>query len=232
MERFADVSHTFNSRNLGVTPAGFTNNMAIGCLILDADDISRIVLKGSGTNDALYVDYIEFRNFATNYNTTIYVETNLTIYFANANLSVNKLNKAFGGRVHWVPNYTGKFSSTYITNSSGQVVAYNSAVIGNPDLDSDRDGIPNLFDPTPVPTDSDVNYQVLPLLSKSKVLISWNALERSTNSLEVTTNIVNTRWQTLTNFVNTGATTPINYVDILSNTSPRFYRLRIDMTLP
>lgn len=232
VERFADVSHTFNSRNLGVTPAGFTNNMAIGCLILDADDISRIVLKGSGTNDALYVDYIEFRNFATNYNTTIYVETNLTIYFANANLSVNKLNKAFGGRVRWVPNYTGKFSSTYITNSSGQVVAYNSAVIGNPDLDSDRDGIPNLFDPTPVPTDSDVNYQVLPLLSKSKVLISWNALERSTNSLEVTTNIVNTRWQTLTNFVNTGATTPINYVDILSNTSPRFYRLRIDMTLP
>ncbi|HON07694.1 MAG TPA: hypothetical protein PLW02_06315, partial [Verrucomicrobiota bacterium] len=233
IERYAEVSHTFNSRNLGVTPAGFTNNMAIGCLILDADDVSRIVLKGTGTNDALYVDYIEFRNFATNYSTTIYVETNLTIYFANANLSVNKLNKAFGGRAHWVPNYAGKFSSSYITNSNGQVVAYNSALIYNPDLDSDRDGMPNLFDTTmPFPTDSDFNLQISQLMSQSRVSISWNALERSTNSLEVTTNIVNTRWQTLTNFVNTGATTRVNYIDVLSNTAARFYRLRIDMTLP
>ncbi len=231
-ERFTEVSHTFSSRNLGLTAAGYTNNMAIGALVLDAADISRIVLKGSGTNDAVYVDYLEFKNYATNYNSTIYIDTNLTIYFANANLSVNKLNGAFGGRIRWMPGFIGKFSTSYVTNSNGIVSAYNSAVIGNPDLDSDRDEIPNMFDPTPVPSDSSFNLQVLPFIDQLKTVVLWDALSRSTNRLDVTTNIVNGQWQTLTNFVNTGTTTRVTYTDVLSNSAPRYYRLRVDMILP
>ncbi|MGC8886731.1 MAG: hypothetical protein ACP5MG_06195 [Verrucomicrobiia bacterium] len=230
-EQFAEVTHTFSAKNLGLTSAGFENNLAIGALILDGADLSRIVLRGTGTNNALYVDYLEFRNNATNYNSVIYIETNLTVYFANANLPVRKLNGAAGGRLKWIPTYVGKFSSTAITLPNGQKAVYNSAVLNQPDLDSDRDGIPNLFDTTPVPTDADIELKVN-MLNQNTARISWNALSRSTNWLEFTTNISGGQWKLLTNFVNDGSGTKASIIDMSTNGAMRFYRVRLDMTLP
>ncbi|MGC8744195.1 MAG: hypothetical protein ACP5T0_09990 [Verrucomicrobiia bacterium] len=230
-DQFAEVTHTFSAKNLGLTSAGFENNLAIGSLILDGADLSRIVLRGSGANDAVYVDYLELRNNATNYNSAIYIETNLTVYFANANLPVRKLNGAFGGRLRWIPTYAGKFSSTRVTLPNGQTAVYNSAVLSQSDLDSDRDGIPNLYDPTPMPTDADIDLKVN-MLNQKTAQIRWNALSRSTNWLEFTTDVVGGQWRLLTNFVNSGAGTKANYVDVSTNGLMRFYRVRMDMTLP
>jgi hypothetical protein len=230
-EKFAEVSHTWAGRDYGLTFAGFNNNLALGRLVLDGDDLTRFVLRGANSSNALYVDYIEFRNNATNYTTALYVETNLTIYFANANLPVRKLNGALGGRLKWIPTFAGPNSSVYFTLPDGRVVAYNAALMAQPDIDSDRDGIPNLFDPMPVPTSSDIEFRVQPL-APARAVISWNALAQSTNRLEYTTNLSNGKWQILTNFVNTGAGTKVNVVDTNANSAIRFYRLLMDMIVP
>lgn len=230
-EQFAEVVHTFSGKDLGLTGAGFNNNLAIGYLILDGSDLSRFILRGAGSNNAVYVDYIEFKNNATNYTTAIYIETNLTVYFANANLPVRKLNGAFGGRLRWIPNYLGRYSTTYIALPNGVMAPYNSAALNQSDLDSDRDGIPNLYDPTPVPTDADINMTVNVLASGIRQ-VSWNSLARSTNWLEVTTNVIGGQWQTLTNFVNSGKTVRASYVDVSTNGAMRFYRVKLDMVLP
>ncbi|MCX7872617.1 MAG: hypothetical protein N2487_04970 [Verrucomicrobiae bacterium] len=231
-ERFAEVTHTWAGKDYGVSMIGFNNNAALGKLVLDGQDFTRFVFRGAGTNSAMYVDYIEFKNNATNYSTALYVEPNLTIYFASANLPVMKLNNALGGRLKWVPTFAGPNSSTYITLSDGRTVVYNTALLLQPDVDSDRDGIPNLFDPTPVPTSEDIEFRVRILTPPGGALISWNALAQSTNRLEFTTNLNNGRWQTLTNFVNTGSGTKVNVVDTATNGTMRFYRLLMDLTVP
>lgn len=231
-ERFAEIAHTWAGKDYGVNVAGFYNNAAIGRLVLDGDDLTRFVFRGANSNNAMYVDYLEFKNNATNYTTALYIEPNLTIYFASANLPARKLNGALGGRLKWVPTFAGPNSSVYFTLSDGRVVAYNAALLAQPDIDSDRDGIPNLFDPTPVPTNDDIEFKVQILTPPGRTLISWNALAQSTNKLEYTTNLSNGKWQTLTNFVNTGAGTKVNVVDTNAISPMRFYRLLIDMIIP
>jgi hypothetical protein len=89
---------------------GFTNNAALGSLILDVQGSSSLITftgagNAVGNSNALYVDSLEFRDSATNglyhnYNFTNWValNTNITIYFAQAYIDgvsvAEKINNA------------------------------------------------------------------------------------------------------------------------------------------
>ncbi len=223
----AMVSHVWSAENRGVSPAGFSNNSALGRLVLDGQDLSLFHFAGTGTNDALYVDYLEFVGYATNVTTALTVETNLTIYFANANISPDKLNGALRGRLKWVYNYTGPNSTTNIL-VDGQLVPMNTALMESAFSDLDGDGIPNKVDPTPLLSGSDldmkVEYVLFPALAAR---INWYAIKGSTSVVEYRTSLTGGAWTTLTTVTQGAISGRLTVSDTVGGNQQRYYRVRV-----
>ena len=229
--RFQLVEHLWAGEDRGGVPAGFSNNLALGKLIFDGGDRSTFSLAGIGSSNALYVDYIELLNSATNFNARFEVNPNLTIYFANANVPVSKLDGAAGGRFRWVSSFTGPLSSTNITYSSGSNYTFNVALVRSKDLDSNGNGIVNADDPEPIYVAENVGLSVtLASDPELKVNLNWNALAYSSNYLEFrTTAAAATNWQILTNFHMGPYTWPVTISDPVNRAGEsRVYRLRVD----
>jgi hypothetical protein len=238
----AEVFHTWSAEDRGPTVAGYSNNTAIGRLTLDAGQFSLLrFAPGDGTNRALYVDYLELLNYATNVNSQLAIEPNFTIYFANANVEASKIDGAANGRLRWAKSFTGPFSSTpytYVTtNLDGTVVStdyvFNTALVSDIDLDSDGDGTVNGNDPTPIYTASNVGLKVLKTKGlPPQVLLQWNGLRGATNQLEYRTSLSSSNWIVLTNFVAPGPLTgPVTVRDFLpapgTNAQQRIYRVSV-----
>lgn len=227
--RLAQVDHRWAATNLGAAPLGFTNNLALGKLILDGGTNSFFRFFGVGTNNALYVDYIELRNFATNYNSVFAVSDNLTIYFANANVPVERLDGAGGGRIRWVQDFAGPLSSTNLTYSNGSNYTFNIARVSSFDLDSDGDGVVNALDPEPIYVPSSAGLSVSLAADPLQVVLQWTALGLATNSLEYKNASGSAEWKVLTNFVHGPFTTPVTVFDPLqTNGDSRVYRVRVN----
>jgi len=229
------VDHVWAGEDRGIVPAGFTNNLALGKLILDGGDRSLFRFTGAGTSNALYVDFLELDNYATNISTAdsrfLSIAPNMTIYFANANVPVSRIDGAANGRLRWVSSFTGPLSSTNITYPSGSNYIFNVALTRSKDLDSDGDGIVNWDDPTPVyVAESAVLSVTLASDPELRVNLTWNALAYSSNYLEFkTTAAAATNWQILTNFHMGPYTWPVSISDPVNRDGEnRVYRLRVD----
>ena len=195
-----------------------------------SDIVHGFRFSGTGTNNALYVDYIEMVNASTNFNTNFLIAPNMTIYFANANVPVRKLDGAANGRFRWVQSFTGPLSSTNITYPSGNTYTFNIALVLSKDLDSDGDGIVNANDPTPVyVAESAVLFLSLAAAPEPLVELTWRALSYSSNFLEFKAAASTSDWQVLSNFRMGSYTWPVTITDPItpSNVS-RVYRLRVD----
>ena len=235
---FRQVDHFWSGTDVGVSPAGFTNNLALGKLILDAGTNSQMRFFGQGANNALYVDYLELHNFATNFNQLLAIAQNFTIYFANANVPATKLDGAAAGRIRWVPEYAGPLSSTnltyYFTNGptiTTNIYTFNVARVTSKDLDSDGDGIVNAEDNTPVYVAANAFLAVsLGTGPRPAVRIDWNALAYSSNQVEFREASTSAGpWRLLTNFLHGPYTSPARAYDPLTNNGAvRVYRLKVD----
>lgn len=222
------VDHYWSALNRGPTVAGFSNNLALGKLVMDAGNNSLLRFFGAQTNAALYVDYIEFANFATNYSdpNIIAVDPAFTIYFANANVPAEKLDGIGGGRFRWVSSFTGPLSSTNITYSSGRTYTFNIALVTSKDLDSDGDGIVNADDPEPIYVGDSTRLTIRWTTPPQPILLSWNALARSTNFVEYKSLLQGTNWLVLTNLVAGPVSEILTARDSVSSPQ-RWYRLRV-----
>jgi hypothetical protein len=236
------VFNTWAGEDRGVSPAGFGNNVAIGHLILDGGDAdSLFTFTGTGAKNAIYVDLLELQNFATNRIspnfTSLDVDTNMMIYFADARIGnadiSEKLDGANGGRFRWVPSYAGLFSSTNITYPSGRTYTFNIALVQSSTLDSDGDGIPNSADPTPIFTADNVAFSVqLTNQPPGTALLSWQSLQNSTNFLYFKSSLAATNWTVVTNFVQGPVNTRVTVADQVRASGPGFYQVRVDAAQP
>jgi hypothetical protein len=160
---YHQVANVWAGADRGNDPSGFINNAAIGRLILNGEhpDSLFIFQPANGGNNALYVDYLELDQFATNVSANgsyygIQVQPGMKIYFgdayANGTSIAEKLSADPSGRFGWVSNYNcGFFSSVTLTNPiTGSNYTMNAALRISTDVDSDGDGIVNFFDPTPL----------------------------------------------------------------------------------
>ena len=235
VEPFRQALHTWAGADVGAVPSGYDNNMAIGKLTLDGGQNAFFRFSAVGDSNALYVDYIELVNSATNSDGSINgnffsIDPNFTIYFANANVSAFKLQEVTGGRFTWVSDFTGPLSSTNLFYAStGETNTFNIALVTSKDFDSDGDGIVNADDPEPITVPAQV---VLSIGSVSDpepgVMLSWNALAYSSNFLEFKPMTDSGDWQVLTNFVHGEFTSPVTVLDPSpANVSSRTYRLRV-----
>ncbi len=235
--RFGRTEHYWAGDDRGAVPAGFTNNLAIGTLSFDGDFQSSFAFHALGSSNAIYVDYLEFLNTATNYSLstpvfrTFEIDPNFTIYFANANVSVEKLDGALGGRFRWVSSFAGPNSSTNITYTNGITYTFNAALVRSKDLDSDGDGIVNRDDPEPIYVAENAHITVALAAAPARAaILRWSALAYSRNTVEFKTTAGDEPWQTLTNFVHGSHTSPVSISDPLPATGApsRVYRLRVD----
>jgi hypothetical protein len=241
--RNSEVFHAWAGEDRGAVPGGYVNNAAVAKLTLDAGDFSTIHFSPSSpaTSNAIYVDYLELLNYATNVNSQLQIDPNFTIYFANANLEASKLDGASGGRLRWVKSFTGPLSSstyTYTTTTLDGEPVYttyilNSALAQDLNLDSDRDGTVNRNDPTPVYTGASIGLSVnRSKATPPRVTLQWNGFPGVTNRVEYRNSLTTPTWSVLTNVVPTGALTgPVTVFDLLptvnSNAVERIYRVSV-----
>lgn len=222
------VDQYWSATNRSANVAGYTNNLALGKLVLDGRPGSRFRFHGIGPNRAMYVDFIELDDNATNFNngTAITVDPGFKVYFANANVSVEKLNGAAGGGFVWVPGFAGPLSSTNITYPDGNTYTFNIALAASKNIDSDGDGIVNGDDPTPFYVGSSVDLAItLTNLPPKRPLLTWSGLFNSTNAVQYVSTVTATNWQTLTNVIVGPTNQPLSYIDYSAAGAQRYYRV-------
>jgi hypothetical protein len=239
---FQLVVNTWGAPDLGPNPAAFSNNTAIGHLILDGRTNSAFQFSATGAASAMYVDLLDIRGFpAINVDQfgnflSLICDPNMKVYFggalANGQEVAEKLAQVNGGRFIWVSNYnTGFFSSTNMVYADGTTNRLNYALVTSCDIDSNGNGIPNCLDPSPVPIVSSaavglkVDYTTGPTPA---ALVSWMGFPSSTNSLYTAPVADSTQWELVTNFVYPGMFPGrVMVTDLIKTNGPRFYRVRV-----
>lgn len=237
-----NVISTWAGEDRGVSIAGYSNNAAIGRLILDANTNGVFTFTGTGTSNAIYVDYLELRDWATNRDEHgnpigLTNSPNLVIYYAQAvmeGVSVAELlDHENNNHLRWVAAYTGHYSSTNIYYA-GSTNTINAALAQSTDIDSSGTGIPNAYSPDPVFVSGQVDFSLVlangPPLTAQLV---WNSIPNATNTVFYTTSLAAPQWVALTNFVTPPAPpyapiTNVFYNTITNSTDQRYYRVLVN----
>jgi hypothetical protein len=241
-------------QNRGATAAGFQNNLALGRLVLEGVGGNLFRFRSATTNNALYVDYLELRGNAVDYNFALGVDPDFTIYFADSNIDPAKLDNVSGGRLRWVSSFTGPQSSTNLVYRNGATYTFNAGVVRSRELDSDGDGWVNDEDCTPlIPPGEEANTALWygrlcpgdgappppPVATRGdmglvirhnragEVLLTWLSPAGSTNRLEYNDSLGRGAWLSLTNFINGPVNARVTVKDA-AGAPLRVYRVRVD----
>jgi hypothetical protein len=241
------VTSQWAGQDRGPVPVGFSNNAALGRLILDGGLNSSFVLTGPTATNALYVDYLEFRNFMTNFDNSGNLANlhfaqefapgvSMKIYYAQLIINgvswAEKLNHKNDGGLNWVSAYAGAFSSTNMVYPDGTTNRLNLALVLSCDLDSDGDGTGNCLDSSPLFVPSQMNFTAAFTNAPQRaVALSWSSIPYATNFVFFKTNVMAANWQLLTNFVLGSAGGQQRVVDP-AGAGARFYRVRVDAAAP
>lgn len=209
--RFASVAHTWAAADRGPSPAGFSNNVALGHLLLDSQAFGELRL-GPPLDDAgqplpgsfaLYVDFLEWSTnryvgaastVAEDPESYLVIEPGLTVYFAMSNLDPGTLDGRFNNRLRWVKNYAGPNSGADVALKDGRVLRVNLGLLQSLSLDSDGDGVVNGLDLSPFDDLLITRFRVKSV-SPPEVELSWRAAARTDYAVWFTTNLVNPNWQ-------------------------------------
>jgi hypothetical protein len=137
------IANVWAGRDFGPSNRGYTNNSALGHLVLDVEGAtSLITFSGAGSsNNALYVDCLEVRGALTNgitgstsgseisydFSKYLSINTNLVIYFAQAYWNgysiAENIEKASTLNVRQTPNGNWVGANGAVVNGSGVVTA-------------------------------------------------------------------------------------------------------------
>lgn len=240
---FAEAINTWAGEDRGAVKEGYTNNAAIGRLILDGGGESQFTFVGTGNSNAIYIDYLELRNFMTNRDVAgnfvgLQVGPNMKVYFAQAMMDgvsiAEKLDQQNGGRLRWVSDYAGFHSGTNIVYPDGSTNYFNAALVGSCNLDSDGDGLVNCSDTTPILRPQDLSLAVALVAAPSPAAqVSWVSGPHAANTVYYKTNSSSAAaWQVLTNFATGPVGGRVSITDPVNAASPRFYRVRVDSHQP
>ncbi len=236
-----NVVSTWAGQDFGASASGYTNNAAIGRLIIEGSTNGVLTFTGTGTSNAIYVDYLELRDQATNLDNhgnpiALTNSSNLVIYYAQAVMDgfsvAELLNHENNDHLRWVPSYAGHFSSTNLYYA-GATNTINAALAASQDIDSSGTGVVNGDNKEPVFVSGQVQFGVaVTNVPPLKVRLVWNTIPDATNYVLYTTNLAASDWITLTNFVTPSAPpapiTDIFYDTVTNSAVSKYYRVRVD----
>lgn len=209
---FGLVSHYWAGADRGATTAGFSNNVALGRLVLAPNGIgTAFEFLGTGPANGLYVDVLDLSQL-TDVTEQLLVDPSLTIYYAAARLSFTPsggvspeqyLENQFGGRLRWVSQYAGANSSVDVVINGNQTIKVNRALRDSTVIDSDSDGVPNYFDASP--------FDGVRITSSARstqpagFVLNWDAAPNTVYRVDYRTTLSSTVWTTLLMTTNTAS---------------------------
>lgn len=194
--RFGDVASLWAAEDRGATAAGYSNNVAVGRLVLNGQLLTLFSFAGPTPGRALYVDFLELNGEATNVVENLFIAPGFMLYFADSNLPADQLDGLSDGRLRWVPDYAGPGSSVLVRLANGTQVKMNRALVSSRMIDSDSDGTPNGLDTTPFePAALKVKMAVRRTSSQAEV--SWFATPGRSYRVEYTTDLSGDEWTLL-----------------------------------
>jgi hypothetical protein len=184
-----------------------------------------LTFNGAGVSNALYIDELVLTNFATQGNATnsfnfpwLKIGTNMFVYYARAielsgglafddseQIDNESQHGGNNSRLRWISSYAGFYSSTNIvTTNSDHTLSTNSvniALVESKDIDSDSDGNPNFYDPTPFFLPQELNFTAtVTNVPPKSVKVMWTTIPNATNFVYYSTNVMATNWLPFTNF--------------------------------
>lgn len=241
---FAGVDHYWPGVDLGAVSAGYTNNEAVGQLVLNEGTDSEFLFHATGASNAIYVDLLDLSKCPDFLDPDVLtIDPNFVIYYAAAKLpstftvpantngipqeAEEFLNGQLGGHLRWVSSFAGPNSSVAVL-INGQTAYVNKALRYSKIIDSNDNGIPNYYDPNP--------FNPTLVLSGSMVqtnpppantfAISWTAAANAVYQVQYSTNISPANWLPLRNYTNNASTSVVVSVwDTNAVPGQRYYRV-------
>jgi hypothetical protein len=217
----------------GASVAGFTDNAAIGRLVLFNGNLSRFVFGGNkGEGNAIYIDYLEFSNLdeadiGENALPVMAIEEGYTVYFAASNVPAELLDGLYDGRLRWVKEFPGHNSSMPLYLAPlDKTIRVNRSFRQSILFDTDDDGTANGFDLTPFGGGLP-DITAVTLTDGNKVALEWMGIPGSLYRIEYKANVEQAKWELLKETFYDGLIVKrITYTDRLSRkTDRRFYRV-------
>jgi hypothetical protein len=217
----------------GATVGGFTDNAAIGRLILSNGNLSRFLFGGNeGGGNAIYIDYLEFigleeDDIGENSLPVMVIEEGYTVYFAAANVPAELLDGLYDGRLRWVKEFPGHNSSMPLYLAPlDKTIRVNRSFRQSILFDTDDDGTANGFDLTPFGGGLP-DITAVTRAEGNKVALEWMGIPGSLYRIEFKADVEQAKWQLLKEHFYDGLIVKrITYTDRLSRkTTRRFYRV-------
>lgn len=212
--RFYSISHTWAAADRGPNKVGFENNAAIGRLQLRLYPFGELrfgpPLDSQGNplpgKFAMYVDYLDLDvSLQTDPEAGgLVIEPGFTIYFAYANVPVEKLDGKFNGRLRWVKDFAGPLSGVDVAVHVGpdtyKTIRVNRALLESKLIDSDGDGLANAYDNWPFdgPSVTAVRVSGAP----PAVSISFSAAAGATYYVERSSSLTAPKWVVIATVTN------------------------------
>jgi hypothetical protein len=187
----------------------------------------------------MYVDVLQLDGLqaASIQQVTNSIHLGMNIYYGNIEstngvLGAERLNGIFGPNAQynliWVPSWAGPNSGVDVPlTENGPVRRFNRALRESPNIDSDGDGLPNLYDPFPFPPDA-FGITGITLNGAQAVSFGFTAQTAGTYVIEYSTNLASPNWQTLTQLLQNNPSGGImSFTDQVKAGDPqRYYRVR------
>lgn len=148
--------------DVGAGSDGFNNNLVVGHLVLDRQTPnSSIRFSAAGDQNAIYIDYLELRDFSfSDYRNGLVIDPNMTVYFAASNFEPDKLQAVFPGRLVWANSFTGPNSTKPVARRDGSTCLMNRSLAESQIIDLDNDGTVNANDPFPLDNDAKPEFSL------------------------------------------------------------------------
>ena len=241
---FASVDHYWAGNDLGNSNLGYTNNEAVGQLVLDEGVDSQFWFHVTGTSNAIYADLLDLSQCPDFLDPDVLkIDPNFVIYYAAAILPASftippntngvpqeaeeYLNGKLGGHLVWVNTFAGPNSSMDVL-INGQTVKVNKALRYSKIIDSNTNGVPNFYDPNPFDVPFVAQGALVPNNPPpaKKFAISWTATPGTAYLVQFSTNYSPAIWSPLLSYTNTGSTSVVATVwDTNAPSGQRFYRV-------
>ena len=241
---FASVEHWWPGLDLGPSNIGYTNNEAVGQLILDEGTDSQFIFHATSISNAIYADLLDLSQCPDFLDPDVLtIDPNYVIYYAAAKLPSSftippntngiaqepeeYLNGQLGGHLVWVPSFAGPNSSVDVL-INGKTVQVNKALRYSKIIDSNSNGIPNFYDANPFDVPFVAQGALVPNNPQpsAKFAISWTAAPGTAYLVQFSTNYAPAIWSPLLSYTNTGSTSVVATVwDTNAPSGQRFYRV-------
>jgi len=242
---FAAVGHYWSGLDFGVSSAGYTNNEAVGQLVLKEGSGSEFLFHATGSSNAMYVDLLDLSQCPDFLDPDVLtIDSNFVIYFAAAKLPPSFtvppnangipqepeefLNGQQNGHLRWVGSFAGPNSSVAVL-VNGQTVQVNRALRYSKTIDSNGNGIPNYYDTNPF---DNPPFSVSAALAQTNqppsktFAISWTAVSNTVYEVDYRPNLVSGVWQPLLSYTNSASTNvSVTIWDTNLLSGQRFYRV-------